>query len=166
MNYKIDKMLHADWKQVANIYLEGINTGNATFQTEVPTWQNWNDGHVNSCRLVIRSENNILGWGALSPTSSRCAYAGVAEVSIYMGEKYRGNGIGTVILQNLIKSSEENGFWTLQSGIIKENTSSIALHEKCGFRKIGIRENAAKMNNGKWQDVVLMEHRSKTVGID
>ena len=165
MDYKIDEMSQDDWEQVADIYLEGINTGKATFQTEVPTWKDWNNGHVNSCRLVIRSGNNVLGWGALSPTSSRCVYAGVAEVSIYMGGKYRGRGIGTVILQNLIKLSEENGLWTLQSGIIKENTSSIELHEKCGFREIGIREKVAKMKNGKWHDVVLMERRSKIVGI-
>ena len=166
MNYKIDEMTKSDWEQVSQIYLEGINTGKATFQSEVPTWENWNNGHVSSCRLVVRSGNNVLGWGALSPTSSRCVYAGVAEVSIYIGEKYRGQGLGKVLLEHLIKLSEENGFWTLQSGIIRENTSSIVLHEKCGFRELGIREKVAKMNNGKWHDVVLMERRSKLVGID
>ena len=166
MNYKIDEMTKSDWEQVSQIYLEGINTGKATFQSEVPTWENWNNGHVSSCRLVVRSGNNVLGWGALSPTSSRCVYAGVAEVSIYIGEKYRGQGLGKVLLEHLIKLSEENGFWTLQSGIIRENTSSIVLHEKCGFRELGIREKVAKMNNGKWHDVVLMERRSKSVGIN
>ncbi|MFT5873051.1 MAG: L-amino acid N-acyltransferase YncA [Clostridium sp.] len=163
MNYRIDEMKRLDWDQVSQIYLDGINTGKATFQTEVPTWENWDNGHVKSCRLVARLENNILGWGALSPTSSRCVYVGVAEVSIYIGENYRGQGIGKVLLENLIKKSEENGFWTLQSGIIRENTSSIILHEKCGFRELGIREKVAKMNNGKWHDVVLMERRSKVV---
>lgn len=166
MNYKIDEMTQFDWQQVACIYLEGINTGKATFQTEVPTWEEWNNGHVTSCRLVIRSGDNILGWGALSPTSSRCVYTGVAEVSIYIGEKYRGLGLGKVLLEDLVRLSEENGFWTLQSGIIKENISSIILHEKCGFRELGIREKVAKMNNGKWHDVVLMERRSKIVGMD
>ena len=165
MDYKIDEMRPVDWEQVSSIYLEGINTGKATFQTELPDWENWNNGHISSCRLVIRLDNNVLGWGALSPTSSRCVYSGVAEVSIYIGEKYRGGGLGKVLLQDLIKLSEENGFWTLQSGIIKENTASISLHKKCGFRKLGIREKIAKMSNGKWHDVVLMERRSKTVAI-
>jgi len=165
MDYKIDEMKQLDWEQVSSIYLEGIKTGKATFQTEVPTWDNWDNGHVNSCRLVIRCGNNVLGWGALSPTSSRCVYEGVAEVSIYIGENYRGQGLGKVILEKLIELSEENGFWTLQSGIIRENTSSILLHEKCGFREIGIREKVAKMNNEKWHDVVFMERRSKIVGI-
>jgi len=102
----------------------------------------------------------------LSPTSSRAVYAGVAEVSIYIGEKYKGQGIGKVLLTNLISASEENGFWTLQSGIIRENVASIALHKKCGFREIGIREKIAKTNEGIWHDVVLMERRSKVVGID
>lgn len=166
MNYRIDEMTQSDWEQAANIYLEGINTGKATFQTEVPTFENWNNSHISSCRLVVRSDNNILGWGALSLTSSRCVYAGVAEVSIYIGEKYKEQGIGTFLLTNLIKLSEEEGFWTLQSGIIRENTASIALHKKCGFREIGIREKVAKMNNEKWLDVVLMERRSRLVGID
>ena len=165
MNYKIEEMTNGDWEQVAKIYLEGINTGRATFQTEVPNWENWNKGHINSCRLVARLGNKVLGWVALSPTSSRCVYAGVAEVSIYIGEEYRGKGIGTALLTNLIKISEENGLWTLQSGIIKENTESIELHKRCGFREIGVREKVGKMNNGKWHDVILMERRSKIVGI-
>ncbi|MBC2582257.1 GNAT family N-acetyltransferase [Clostridium sp. DJ247] len=165
MDYKIDEMTQSDWEQVANIYLEGINTGKATFQPEVPTWENWNNSHINSCRLVARSGNKVFGWAALSPTSSRCVYAGVAEVSIYIGEKYSGQGIGTALITNLIKLSEESGFWTLQSGIIKENTSSIALHKKCGFREIGFREKISKMKDGTWRDVVLMEKRSQVVGV-
>jgi len=164
MDYKIDEMTPLDWEQVSSIYFEGIKTGKATFQTEVPTWEDWNKGHVDSCRLVVRSGNNVLGWGALSPTSSRCVYIGVAEVSIYIGENYRGRGLGKVLLTALIKLSEENGFWTLQSGIIKENIPSVVLHEKCGFRKLGVRERVAKMSNGKWHDVVLMERRSTLVG--
>jgi len=166
MDYKVDEMMQTDWPQVAAIYLEGIKTGKATFQTEVPSWENWNKEHANSCRLVLRLGNSVLGWGALSPTSSRCVYEGVVEVSIYIAENHRGKGLGKVLLEHLIKLSEENGFWTLQSGIIRENTSSIILHEKCGFRELGIREKIAKMNNGKWLDVVLMERRSKTVGIN
>lgn len=166
MNYKIEEMTDADWEGVAKVYMEGINTGKATFQTDAPTWESWNSGHVNSCRLVARLGNKVLGWAALSPTSSRCVYKGVAEVSIYIGEEYRGQGIGKAILTSLIKLSEENGFWTLQSGIIRENSASLALHKNCGFREIGIREKVGKMGNGRWHDVVLVERRSKTVGID
>lgn len=166
MDYKIDEMKKDDWSKVANIYLEGIKTGLATFQTQVPTWDEWNNSHISSCRLVVRLGDTVLGWGALSPTSSRCVYKGVAEVSIYIGEKYKGKGIGTFLLKNLIELSEKNGFWTLQSGIIRKNLTSIALHEKCGFREVGIREKVAKMNNKEWMDVVFMERRSKIVGID
>lgn len=166
MDYKIDGMVKEDWEEVSKIYLEGINTGKATFQSDIPTWENWNNGHITSCRLVARLGNKVLGWAALSPTSSRCVYEGVAEVSIYIGEEYRGKGIGTALLTNVVKLSEESGFWTLQSGIIRENTASIELHKICGFREIGIREKVAKMNNGKWHDVVLMERRSKVVGVN
>ena len=166
MEYKIENMVQSDWAQVANIYLEGIKTEIATFQTEVPILEDWNNSHISSCRLVARLGENILGWAVLSKTSNRCVYAGVAEVSIYIGEKYKGQGIGTALLTNLIKLSEENGFWTLQSGIISDNLASIALHKKCGFREIGIREKVGKMNNKNWLDVVLMERRSKIVGLD
>lgn len=166
LKYGICEMKQSDWEQVADIYLQGIKTGIATFQTEVPTFEDFDKGHINSCRLVASSNDNIMGWGVLSTTSSRCAYEGVAEVSIYIGDKYKGQGIGTVLLRDLIKVSEENGFWTLQSGIMRQNIWSIALHKKCGFREIGIREKVAKMNDEAWLDVVLMERRSKTVGID
>lgn len=168
MKYKIEEMKSSDWEQVKNIYLQGIKTGIATFQTEcdLPTFETWNNSHINSCRLVARSENNILGWVALSPTSSRCVYSGVAEVSIYINEKYKGQGVGTALLTGVIKLSEENGYWTLQAGIIKENIASIALHKKCGFREIGIREKISKMKNGPWMDVILMEKRSNVIGIN
>lgn len=166
MDYKTYDMEQSDWEKVANIYLEGIKTRIATFQTEVPTWQEFDNSHISSCRLVARSHNDVLGFGVLSSTSSRCVYAGVAEVSIYIGEKYKGQGIGTVLLKKLIAASEENGFWTLQSGIIRENIASIELHKKCGFREVGIREKIGKMNNQAWMDVVFMERRSKIVGID
>ncbi|WP_411683161.1 N-acetyltransferase family protein [Clostridium thailandense] len=166
MNYEIEAMIKEDWEEVARIYLEGINTGKATFQSDIPTWENWNNSHITSCRLVARLGNKVLGWAALSPTSSRCVYAGVAEVSIYIGEEYRGKGIGKALLTNLVKLSEEDGLWTLQSGIIRENAASIALHKICGFRELGIREKVAKMSNGIWHDVVLMERRSKVVGVN
>ena len=166
INYNIEEMKESDLEEVLKIYLEGINTGIATFQNSIPTLDDWNNGHIKYCRLVAKSNRQVLGFIALSPTSSRCVYSGVAEVSIYIGENYRGLGIGKTLLTDLIKLSEENNFWTLQSGIIRENTSSIELHKKCGFREIGIREKVAKMDNGLWHDTVLMERRSKLIGIN
>lgn len=163
---KIEAMESLDWEQVKEIYLEGISSNLATFQTEVPTWENWDKSHISSCRLVVRSGNDVLGWGALSPTSSRNCYAGVVEVSIYIGEKYKGQGIGTTLLKNIIKQSEENGIWTLYSAIIRENIPSISMHKKCDFREIGFKERVAKTGTGVWHDVVLMERRSKIVGIN
>ncbi|URZ09192.1 GNAT family N-acetyltransferase [Clostridium felsineum] len=165
MDYNIREMKAEDWEAVAKIYSEGIDTGKATFQSELPNFEEWDKGHMKNCRIVACDGENILGWAALSPTSSRCVYKGVAEVSIYIGEAYRGKGVGKNILNTLVKLSEENGLWTLQSGIIKENTSSIALHRRCGFRDIGIREKIAKMPNGTWHDTVLMERRSTFIGI-
>ena len=168
MEYKIEEMKPSDWQQVKSIYLEGIKTRIATFQTEfdIPDWDAWNAGHVETCRLVACSNNTIQGWAALSPTSAKAYYAGVVEVSIYLREECKGQGIGTALLKKLIEVSEANGYWSLYSGIIKENTASIALHKKCGFREIGFKEKVGKMNNGKWHDVVLMEKRSSVVGID
>ena len=165
MNYTIEKMKDSDWDEVSKIYLEGINTGIATFQNSIPNFDEWNNGHIKSCRLVAKSDGKVRGFAALSATSSRCVYSGVAEVSIYIGENYRGVGIGKSLFTALIKLSEEHNFWTLQSGIIKDNKGSIELHKKCGFRELGIREKIAKMDNGKWHDVILMERRSKLVGI-
>jgi phosphinothricin acetyltransferase len=166
MDYKVVKFNSGDSEQISDIYLEGIKTGKATFQTEIPSWQEWDNNHVKCCRLAAKDGDLILGWAALSPTSSRCVYKGVAEVSIYIREKYRGHGVGTALLRELIKESEQNGFWTLQSGIIRENEASIKLHRNCGFRVVGFREKPARMSDGVWHDVVLMEYRSKTVGID
>lgn len=165
MNYSIEEMKASDWEEVSQIYLEGINTGIATFQNSVPSFEDWNNGHIKSCRLVAKSEGKVLGFAALSPTSSRPVYSGVAEVSIYIGENHRGLGIGHTLMTNIIKLSEENNFWTLQSGIIRENTASIELHKKCGFREIGIREKVAKMDNRIWHDTVLMERRSTVIGV-
>ncbi|WP_139902767.1 GNAT family N-acetyltransferase [Clostridium thermarum] len=166
MLFKIEAMRDSDWDQVKSIYLEGIKTGIATFQSGAPSWEDWNKGHLQACRLVARRENDIMGWVALSPTSNRSCYTGVAEVSIYVGERYKGQGVGTALLQNVIQQSEESGIWTLYCAIIRENAASMALHKKCGFREIGIREKIAKMSDGTWHDVVLMERRSKVVGVD
>ncbi|MGD6874139.1 N-acetyltransferase family protein [Sutcliffiella horikoshii] len=161
----IDKMFSKDWEQVREIYLEGITTGNATFQKDAPSWQEWDNGHILECRLVARSEGKILGWAALSAISSRCVYAGVAEVSIYVSPSKKGKGIGSSLLESLIKTSEQNGIWTLQAGIFPENTSSLKLHNKYGFREVGRRERIGKMD-GVWRDVILLERRSTKVGIN
>lgn len=153
------------WEEVRNIYLHGIATKQATFQTDAPTWEEWDKGHLSSLRYVAVIDGTVAGWAATTPVSGRCVYAGVTEVSVYIHEAFRGKGIGTALLQKLITESEGNNIWTLQSGIFPENTASIALHEKLGFRKIGYREKIGKMD-GVWRDTVLMERRSKITGQD
>jgi L-amino acid N-acyltransferase YncA len=165
INFYLDKLKDSDWEQVRSIYMEGIATGNATLETEAPTWDRWNTGHLSECRLVARSGDSILGWAALSPVSGRRVYSGVMEVSIYIAEKSRGQGLGKLIAEALITESEKSGIWTLQSGILAENLASISLHKQVGFREVGRRERIGKLN-GVWRDVVLMERRSKVVGID
>lgn len=166
MNFTIKNMTKEHWEEVKEIYLEGIETKLATFQQNAPTWEEWDSSHIKSCRLVACLNNKVIGWVALSPCSSRSFYSGVAEVSIYIRSSYKGNHVGESLLKKLINLSEENGFWTLESLIIKENIPSIKLHEKCGFRTVGFREKLGKMNGEKWMDVVIMEKRSSTVGID
>jgi L-amino acid N-acyltransferase YncA len=165
MDLKIENMREEDWEQVRSIYLEGIASGHATFETETPSWDGWNAGHIQACNIVARVEDQILGWAALSPVSGRCVYAGVAEVSVYVGQKYRGKKVGQTLLSILVERSEEEGIWTLQAGIFPENTSSIFLHKKCGFREVGRRDRIGKMK-GTWRDVVLLERRSNRVGIN
>lgn len=164
MRFTIEVMQESDWHSVKQIYLEGINTKIATFQSELPSWEEWDKGHCKNCRLVAKAEDVVLGWAALSPVSSRCVYAGVAEVSVYIGGQYQGKGVGKALLMNLVERSEKNGYWTLQSGIIKENAASLKLHLTCGFREVGFRERLGKMDNGRWHDVVLVERRSSLVG--
>lgn len=161
----IDKMTSDDWEQVKNIYLEGISTGNATFETDAPSWEAWDRAHIGDCRLVVRSDLEVLGWAALTPVSSRCVYAGVAEVSVYVSPLSSGKGIGSMLLKSLIEKSEEAGFWTLQSAVFPENISSIKLHKNFGFREVGRRERIGKMN-GIWRDTIFLERRSDTVGLE
>ncbi len=156
-------MLPEDWDDVRVIYLEGIATGNSTFEQSAPDWQTWDQGHLPSCRLVARAGNEVLGWTALSPASRRQVYAGVAEFSIYVAERARGRGIGAALLRALIEVSEREGIWTLQSGIFPENTASLELCRRFGFRVVGTRERIGNMN-GRWRDVVLLERRSNIVG--
>jgi len=157
-------MRDSDWPHVEAIYRAGIGTGNATFETETPTWQDWDARHHRFSRLVVRSGANVLAWAALSPISNRKVYAGVAEVSVYIAESARGQGLGKRLLQALIESSEQNGIWTLQAGIFPENAASIHLHEACGFRVVGRRQRIGCLH-GIWRDTVLVELRSSTVGM-
>lgn len=161
----ICEMSAENWSAVAEIYKEGIETGMATFETAVPSWDEWNRAHVPTCRLLAKNGENTLGWAALSPVSSRCVYGGVAEVSVYVAKNARGLGVGERLMSELIKASEMEGYWTLQSGIFPENLPSIRLHEKAGFRRIGYRERIGK-HDGVWKDNVLMERRSKLIGND
>jgi phosphinothricin acetyltransferase len=154
----------AHYPAIAGIYLQGIATGNATFQTSAPGWHDWDKSHLPHSRIAMTDNDGIAGWAALTGVSSRCVYAGVAEVSVYVGDQWRGRGFGKMLLQELISQSEANGLWTLQSGIFPENTASIRLHKQCGFRIIGYREKIGQMN-GVWRDNIIMERRSKTVGI-
>jgi phosphinothricin acetyltransferase len=157
---EIIDMLPSHWEAVKNIYAEGIATGHATFQTAIPSWEEWNEAHVKTCRLVAIEDNIVLGWAALTPVSGRCVYAGVGEVSVYVSAAARGKGVGKLLLQALINSSEENNFWTLQAGIFPENKASVKLHEQSGFRIIGSREKIGQMK-GIWRDTLLLERRSK-----
>jgi len=158
-------MESTDWLAVAEIYRQGIETGNATFQQTIPTWDEWNNAHAVNCRLVAEVGNEIAGWAALSSVSARAVYSGVAEVSVYIGNNYKGRHVGTLLLQSLISESERNGYWTLQSGIFPENTASISLHKKTGFREIGYREKVSKMKN-VWRNTVLFERRSTLTGVE
>ncbi|MFD1065088.1 GNAT family N-acetyltransferase [Oceanobacillus locisalsi] len=169
MCYVIEQMKPADWEQVLEIYYHGMETQNATFEINEPdwkTWEDWNRAHLSECRLVVREDEHMLGWAALLPISAREAYQGVAEISIYLHKDSMGKGIGTKLMQALMEASEEAGVWTLQSEIFPENIGSLKLHEKMGFRRVGIREKIGQMEDGRWRDVVLVERRSPHVGLD
>jgi len=164
MDINIGALRPEDWEMVRSIYLEGIATGHATLESEVPDWASWDGQHLSECRLVARSDDRVVGWAALSPVSGRCVYGGVAEVSVYVAEKARGKGVGAALLRALIDGSERAGLWTLQAGVLKENEASLALHEAWGFRVVGTREKIGRLK-GVWRDVVLLERRSRVVGV-
>jgi len=153
-------MRRRDWPAVAAIYREGIEGGDATFETFVPAWAEWDAGHLDDHRLVATEGNSIVGWAALSPVSGRCVYAGVAEDSVYVSESARGHGVGSALLRALLADSEAAGIWTIQAGVFPENTASLRLHHGCGFRTVGLRERIGRMN-GVWRDVLLLERRSR-----
>jgi phosphinothricin acetyltransferase len=152
----------SDWPQVARIYAEGIASGHATFETDVPGWERFDAGHMPAHRLVAVAGGRTVGWAALTAVSGRCVYAGVAEVSVYVGAAERGRGVGAALLRALIASSEAGGVWTLQAGIFPENEASVRLHERAGFRLVGRRERLGQLR-GEWRDVLLLERRSTVV---
>ena len=157
-------LLESHYKQVSQIYQQGIETRNATFESKSPSWSDWDKGHLKACRIVAELGETIVGWAALSATSSRSVYRGVAEVSVYISQDHFGKKIGTLLLEKLIQESENEGVWTLQSGIFPENKASIIIHERLGFRVVGIRNKIGKMD-GVWRDTILMERRSGVVGV-
>jgi|ERR1035437_5523843 phosphinothricin acetyltransferase len=152
-----------DYEQVKEIYLEGIATGNATFETNAPEWEEWDKNHLKHSRIVIKNGEEVIGWAALSTVSGRCVYGGVAEVSVYVKASEWGKGIGKTLLAHLIEESENNNIWTLQAGIFPENLSSIKIHKDSGFREVGFREKIGKMND-TWRDIILLERRSERIG--
>ena len=165
MDLRLTPMTAQDWPQVRAIYEEGIATRQATFQTDAPSWDEWDAAHLPCCRWVARSDEGVLGWAALSPVSRRSCYSGVAEFSVYVRAASRGQGVGTALLARLIADSEAQGIWTLQGVTFPENTASLRLQARCGFRVVGRRERIARIG-GVWQDTVLTERRSQAVGTD
>jgi phosphinothricin acetyltransferase len=163
---RIEPMTPADWPAVRSIYEAGIETGVATFETAAPSWEAWNAAHRPDCRLVARNESGqVVGWTALTRVSERCVYEGVTEESIYIATAARGHGVGRALLAALVTASEAAGIWTLQAGIQAENEASLALHERAGFRRVGVRERIGRDATGQWRDVVLLERRSAITGI-
>ena len=170
MKILIDSMRPKDWEQVRSIYFEGISTGHSTFESEAPDWEEWDRSHLQEHRSVVREDDQVLAWAALSPVSNRCVYSGVAELSLYVAAKHRGKNVGSALLEAIILSTEKAGLWTLQGGIFPENIPSLRLVRKHGFKEIGRHEKIGKMTYGPlagiWRDVILVERRSAVAGID
>jgi L-amino acid N-acyltransferase YncA len=160
----VDDLTANDWPRVSTIYLDGILSGNATFETEPPSWDYWDRNHLSVGRLVARTDDGIVGWAALSPVSPRACYAGIAEVSVYVASCARGQGIGRALLHETIRISEARGIWTLQGSVFPENVASLRMCAAYGFRQVGRRKHIAKLN-GLWRDTVLIERRSERVGV-
>ncbi len=166
MNLTIQKMRESDWSKVSDIYRQGINSGIATFERHCPSYPEFDASRAAVCRLVILDGGTVTGWCTLASVFTCCISGAVAEVSVYIEQKYHGKGLGTLLLARLTEESEKHGFWTLQSNIMNKNPASIHLHEKCGFRLVGWREQIARDRSGNWQDTVLMEKRSKILAFD
>ena len=154
----VRSMVADDWDAVRAIYEAGIATGNATFETSAPEWADWDARHLAAHRLVAVVDGAVAGWAALAPVSDRCVYGGVAENSVYVNPAHRGQGIGRLVLTELIEHAEAAGFWTIQTGIFPDNAASLALHQTCGFRVVGRRERIGQLH-GVWLDTLLLEHR-------
>jgi phosphinothricin acetyltransferase len=158
-------MTAADWPAVRAIYEAGIATGDATLETEAPAWGAWDAEHLAEPRLVaVAEDGSVIGWVALSAYSDRCVYEGVAWESVYVAPSAQGRGVGRALLEAVIAASEAAGVWTLQAGVLVENAASIAVHEHCGFRRVGVRERMGRDATGRWRDVVLLERRSTVAG--
>ncbi|MEE1077441.1 MAG: GNAT family N-acetyltransferase [Agathobacter sp.] len=155
----IREMTGNDWKRVAEIYSQGIEKGISTFNTKCPSFEEWDSGHVKSCRFVYVEGKKVVGWVALSPISSRCVYKGCVEMSIYIDNDYQGRGIGKKLIEKLLCEAKKQGYWSIYSAVISINEASVALHKKCGFREIGYRERIAKDRFGNWQNTTLFELR-------
>ena len=165
MTVVLRPLADADWADVRRIYLEGIATGQATFETEAPAWERWDAGHRRDCRLAAVEEGRLVGWAALSPVSARRAYEGVGEVSVYVAAEARGRGLGETLLRALVEASEAADLWTLQASVFPENVPSLRIHERLGFRRVGHRERIAR-HHGNWRDTVILERRSTRVGAE
>lgn len=164
MDIIIDPMQDSDWERVREIYLEGLATGQASFETEAPSWEQWDAAHSRHSRLVARDSDRVVAWGALAPMSRRRCYAGVAELSLYVSTAYSGRGIGKRLLSELVASSERCGVWALYGSTFPENEASIKMQLSCGFRVVGRRERIAQ-HHGVWRDTVITERRSRAVGV-
>ena len=162
---RIEEMTPDDGPAVLEIYIQGIATGNATLETSAPDWARWHASHRRDCRLVARIEGRVVGWTALGRYSTREVYAGVAWESVYVDEAARGRGVGRALLEALVPASEEAGVWTLLAGVLAENRASLALHERAGFRQIGVQERIGRDIAGQWRNVIFLERRSDRVGI-
>lgn len=161
----VREMYPKDSKKILEIYGMGLITRNATFETNIPTWEEWNSKHLKHSRFVYIENEEVLGWIALSPVSSRKVYSGVAEISVYVDTKFSGRGIGSKLMEEAISSSELNGIWTLHASVFPENQATVRLHKNYGFRMIGTREKIAQLD-GIWRDTILLERRSKRIGIE
>jgi phosphinothricin acetyltransferase len=159
MSPVIRLMLSSDWPRIRAIYAEGIAGGDATFETEAPGWEVWDEGHLVDLRFVALVGAEVVGWAAASPVSDRCCYSGVVENSVYVDPDYQGRGIGRLLLSALVAASEDAGYWTIQTGVFPENAASLALHAACGFRVVGRRERLGQLD-GRWRDVMLLERRT------
>jgi phosphinothricin acetyltransferase len=159
----IRNLENSDASAILEIYRQGLDSGEASFETEPPDWATWNKKYHPFCRLGWELDEQLQGWATLAPVSARDCYRGVAEVSIYVARDHLGKGIGSRLMAELIAASESNGIWSLYSSIFPENQSTLRLHLGHGFREVGVRERIAR-HNGRWRNTLILERRSTSVG--